>query len=368
MRFQALTRTIALSAMLACALAVVVARSAPRPAAFRVRREAQAAVVNGTFLGRPDSEGQVLDAATGAFAPLPMPAGETLESAAFSAWVDDGGGRQVAGRWVRRTGPSGNRTVECMGLGRFSYPGGEPLDRVGDVPTPASAVCWCPGAAPRVLFTTWDGRLFRYAFGAARVGGAPARGALSRVAWPEPPPPLRAPCFDHLTWPTDARLRGRAVASVGEGAPGPGGRARRQRRLWWLRLSPDALRVEEAGRMDDPAREDPAHEETLPSLGRGPDGRLLLAYRRLSCGGRATELFVAPVTVDARTGVPRVRLADARKLDDEVIGSPAVFSADGQWVYALHKESGEHASLRRYPLRPPAEAPGPGTLAVVTAP
>ena len=355
MRLEWFTRMVVFGGLAACGLAVLVARSAPRPTEFRSRSEAHEAVINGGLLEVLDSAPRVLDTETGRVSPFALPEGETLESASFSGWIDDQGERQAAGFWIRRAGVPGNRLVTAVGLARFSYPSGRILDRVTEIPVPARAPCWYPGLVPRVLFATHEGKLFQYAFGGTRTAGAAAPGRLSSVVWRDPPAALSTPWVEHLTWPDDTRLGGRILASVSCGNPGITRRVYHPRRLWWLRLSGDGLHVDEAVRADDGAWDtDPWREESLPVLGRSSDGGLIVAFRRLSFAGDQMELYVAPVDCDTPTGPPTVRLAHARKMGDDVLGVPAMFSPDGKWLYALRKGSETRTILERYALEPSA--------------
>lgn len=347
MIFNTPVRLLALLVVIVCGLAVAVARLAPRPARVALKSVPRYVVINGPFLTRGQSPTQVLDTETGKLEPLPVPAGEALEWASFSDWVDGDGERQVVGRWVAYQAERGKLPSVGNGLGRFAYPSGRPLDRLGDSPVPGSAPCWYPGAAPRVLFASIGGQLYECTFGATQPTGQVAPAKVRPVPWPNPPAGLHRPRVNQPVWPQSPRLNGYVLAAVSSlrdevgGDYGP-------RRLWWLRLSPDGSSVAAGGRLFADADEDPAREECLPSVATLPDGACVLAYHRKEIGGDHEELFVVPITTEAADGPPSARRSESRLVTDRCVGTPAAFSADGRALYVVRGRRGELGVLGRY--------------------
>jgi hypothetical protein len=338
MRFHHLMRALSLGALGSCGLAVLVARAAPRPAELWMRRESRHAAIGGAVFAPGNTSARLLDRETGRLSRLLLPDGERLEVPSFRDWIDAQEERQVVGRWLR-VAPTG--ALVGTGLARVSYPSGRMLECESDVPTPAAPPCWYPGRVPKVLYVGTDRKLYQYTFGSGRMGGCEHPGHFAPVAWP-PTAAVGRAWIEFLTWPTDTRLGGRILATlVADRGP---------RRLWWLRLSANGLRVEDAAPADD-AGGDLDFEATMPSVGRRCDGQLVAAYLRSAYPAGTVELRVAPIEVDpSGTAAPRIAHRRARRVDVGMANSPAVFSADGHALYAFRREADLRASLSRYPL------------------
>jgi hypothetical protein len=339
MRFVFLSRLVTLASLAACALAVAVARLAPRPTEFRVRDDPYRVVVNGTIVSMRDVRPRVLDAEGGRLSVLNLPNGESLEWGAFSPWVGSGGEWQVVGRWLATRAVGGGRALTGSGLARVAYPSGRVLERVTSAPLPISPPSWDPSGAPRVLYAATDGRLALCTF---RASGGPD---ITPVVWRTPPRSLGRFRFEAVAWPSARPLQGYVIATVlpeePRGGYGPS-------RLWWLRLSRDGTTVLGSGplvaRTPDAAG---ATDESTPSVAaRGET--CLLAYQRRRDEDAPAELVVAPVRVDDRTDAPAVAPEECRALGNVVARVPAAFAPGATSVYALEGRAGADPVVRRF--------------------
>lgn len=366
MRVHLVIRAVTLAAMAACVLAVAVARTAPRPARFRVHAPSHRVIVPGLFFQQGRGQSHVLDTETGALTPLVLAEGDALEWASVSDWADDDGEHQVVGRWVHRESGRRNRALMDIGLGRFSFPGGRPLDRIPLPVLPASAPCWYPAGGERALFTTCDGQLYGVSLAGERGAATELTpNAVRPIRWPDPPPSLGSFRIQNPVWIKHPHLGDRFVVEIGavstaaQDAPDRSSRRWLCQRLWWLRLDPDGTRIVDGGPLLSDGEPDDQHHD-LPSLAALPDGSLVLAYRRREPVLETTQLYLTRVEVDPRTGAPTARRADSAKVMDECAIFPAAFSPDGVWLYALQRESRGDSELRRLAVAsvlPPSRTP-----------
>ncbi len=350
MGFFGLRRALSCVALAVCTSAVGVGRSVPRTPEVLVRSESHQMFLSQFPIGFPDGSGWVLDTETGNATALKV-GGETFHTASFAGWVDASGERQVAGWWVRFEGSEGSRVLTGSGLGRVSYPSGRVLDRIEEVPVPAHPPCWYPGPDPRILFATSAGALVQYSFDTAGTDGSCASSRLRPIRWLKPPEILRHPFVEYLVWLAHPGLRGRILASIRSEFPNSSSIARAPSRLWWLRLSRDGLSVQDAEPADDGTwRADREQGASLPALSMQPDGSALVAFLHIVSSGHANGLCIAPLEIDGARGTATIRLARARKLDDEICEVPPAFSPDGKSLYAVRRERGRAVAVRRYAI------------------
>jgi hypothetical protein len=76
-------------------------------------------------------------------------------------------------------------------------------------------------------------------------------------------------------------------------------------------------------------------EEHLASVSTTVDGRLVLAYLVRRGERRELELMLAPLTIDATTGTPRVNEDDAVTIARNRAFTPPAFSSDHRWLYSF---------------------------------
>lgn len=352
MRLGALKRAVTLSALTACAVAVIVARSTPRAGAFHDRREPHQVVFDEMHFSSGGLNTRVLDLRTGDVSPWVLAGTERLQRASFSGRVNERGEREVAGRWVRRTTTGGNCGVESTGVGRFLYPSGRALDRVPLDLVPASPPCWYPGDPPRVLFAASDGRLYRLSFHNHAEPSDADESDVRAIEWPNPPDAARNGHIGSPVWYNDPRLGNTLIAAVGCNSLGEGSDGAAHLwyrfRLWWLRLDAGGSEIVDSGPLF--ADSTPEEQQGLPSVTSLPDGELLMAFLRRPCVANSGDVYIVRLEVDERTGVPSARLSDCRKVTEECALVPLPFSPDGRWVYALERQSDGSARFARHEL------------------
>jgi hypothetical protein len=302
-----------------------------------------------------------LDRQTGQILQLEMPAGEVLDYAACSPWRDERGQFQAVGRWMNRTGKQFAFLPRDFGLARFSLPEGKVLDRIELEQMPISEPCWMPGMAPRILFPSGDGQIYRYDFSepGSSLGEARQPAQPQRVEWGITPPGMGLLYCRDLIWPTEEALGGRLIAALCYVKDG-GERPRMSGpELWWLQLSPDQSVIEAAGRLTDPDAQDRAHEEDpdveerLPNVVATAAGELTLAYLGRPGHQQTWDLRVASIAIERATGVPVLRRGSSRRVGSGFVCSSPTFSEDGQWIYGIrgHELGSDQLTLQRFPVK-----------------
>jgi hypothetical protein len=340
--FSSLVRLLVLLAMGSTMIAVGVARlDPPRPIRRMMKHESHVNISE-YYLDVADRTPRWLDVETGRVLPLPMTGGDVLDAASTSPWVDEQGERQVVGRWSRRTLEGTLSTIKDIGLGRYSFPKGEPLDLVSTEIVPVGQPCWFPGTGAKVLFTAGDGLVYRYAFEEEKGAddATPSRPSGDRqprpVTWRCEKPGVGDVFLSDLSFPSDPRMSGCVVAALREQERVPGQGLRYTRtRLYWLKLNHAGTEVVEAGRLVEPDAghsHDGEFDERAPSISTLSDGSLALAYLRQHAGRMGWELRIAPVNFPGDPGVPRVLETSARLLSSTCQPSHPAFSSDGRWL------------------------------------
>lgn len=336
------------------AVAIVLGRLTPDPAAVRTSASERYLAINGPFFERGNTRTEVLDAETGQLLDLDLPEGEMLQWASFSEWTDARGERQVVGRWSKKTGSYGSAVCEGVGLGRFAFPSGRALDQIATTTLPTGTPCWYPGTAARVLFAGADGRLYQYAFEQADgTAIPPSPDGVLPVEWPNRPTEFREVSFFDPYWPKDPRLGGRFLASVSVATENNGRRTLEPCRLWWVQLTSDGASIADAGPLstESPYTDSPDGtplEERLPRVARAADGGLALAYQVRPAGSSSGRLRVARLEFDARTRAPIMTPAHSEELAADCKAVPPVFTPRGDGLYAFHWRHADEPMLRRY--------------------
>lgn len=355
MRLGALMRVITLGALIACALAVIVARSAPTRGVFHHRGGLHHAAFDEIHFSMSGFRARVLDTQTGEMSPLVLPQAQGLQKASFSDRVNEQGEREVVGRWVRYTGKGPSREMDATGVARFAYPSGRVLDQVPLDFVPSSPPCWFSGDPPRVLLAGTDGRLYRVSFRDHIGQGGADDCEVQPIDWPQRPEGLRESHIGHPVWHKDLRLGNTLIATVGN-APSQehaNGLKRRGYRfqLWWLRLDASGSQIVGGGRLfaDNPNHDD---QEGFPSVASLPDGGLVLTFVRQAPATNVGDVYAVRLEIDDQTGTPVAHWSNARKVAEKCALVPAAFSPDGRWVFTLKGSPGESARLARRDLLP----------------
>lgn len=339
--FGTLVRGLVALGVLACTLAVGVARLVPQPSGFRLWSTARHAAFNGAFFSPAHMDTEVLNTETGQVSSLRLPEGDSLQWAGFSDWIDEDGESIVVGRWTSSTGSGGDRACEGIGIGRFSFPSGRPLDRVRIEHTPVSTPCWYPASAGRVLFAAADGMLYHYQFSGTRSGNGPVtEDTVQPIVWPNPPADVERIWIQEPSWPKDPRLSKCLFAVVGFRLPPAVGRKTLPYRIWWLRLNAAGTTIVDSGRLarDEADSESGAAEdvdERYPTLVPTRGGDLTLAYYLHQRHRNRGEVRLAPIELDPRTHAPFIRHGASKKLVDNCLPTPPAFTPSGEGLFAL---------------------------------
>lgn len=336
-------------ALVACVAAVAMARLAPRPASFKILTANRLEAINGYHFASSPHVPRLLDRETGKSAPLDLPGDDYVDCAAFSSWADEEGTSQVVGRWVRRSGPEG--MCEGYGLARFTFPGGEAIDRVPLEIMPVGRPCFMPGGSAELVFSGGDGRLYRFTFD-RDAGDEPSR--PTALGWREASAGKAPVAMNDPVWPSDSRLRGRLIVSLTtERTTATRRGPRHNSQLWWLELNADRTQVVAAGRLTRPgpsAADADTVEESQPNVTTTPDGGLALAYLSRRPGERGWNLRAAPIEVDPATGIPAVREEETATLAESRAHTAPIFSPDGRWVYTLARREPKPEGFERLAL------------------
>jgi hypothetical protein len=286
-----------------------------------------------------------IDPRTGRTTRVAEPAGGRLINASLSPWQEGRGGAQLVGHWTAwgREGRMG--APDGFFLVRIAQPGGTTLDRIPLNGALVGPPCWFPGDAARVLFAMPDGHLYVHSF-EGRRGRDPDAGAATRprrLTWQVPRPWGERGCPSGLSWPTDARLGGRVLASAYPRSGGPDGGRHDEPQLWWLRLDASGTAVAEVGCLGPPRPgdgPDGGGVERSPVVAATAGGDLALAYLYRPRGRRDWQLRLAPVQIDARTGAPVARTDAGRVVAEGCYPTEPVFSPDGRWVFGVVSDAG----------------------------
>jgi hypothetical protein len=289
------------------------------------------------------SDVQIFDIETGCTCSLALAQGERLELTSVSPWRDEQGEVQLVGRWSRLTG-GWQAKLTSVGLGRFAFPSGRPLDRVEIDILPTSPPCWYPGTGAKVLFAAGDGRLYSFSFD----GLASTKSAKSRlycepipISWCTKPPGEGPVFLCNPFWPTDQRLRGKLLVSLRLQQRVEGQLRYSSPRLWWLELDAEGAAIVAAGPLIDRDEDGDGTSRQFPLAAAAPDGTLLLAHLWKPRMFSRWSLAVAPISLGP-CGEPRCTLNErTRDQDGEFLPAGLVVSADGSRIYGHAAEGPE---------------------------
>lgn len=298
---------------------------------------------------------------TGRLETLKTPEDETLGAVSLAPWRDPEGRTQAVGHWMRYRGRDSELILEATGLARFRFPDGEPLERVTTYTVPTGPPCWLPGMTARVVFTSGDGRLYRFEFEGSTDPGADPFGcdrAPRLVKWPADGPDPDCLHFTDLSRPGDGALAASglilAALRITEDQ-----KPYTSPRLWWLRLDPTGSEVVAWGPLIRPEAIRDEVDLRFPTLATGADGRTRLAYLDRLPTQKTCRLRLTEIAVDKATGIPEPFDGPAAILAEGCSPSSPAFSADGSWVCCIRRPGGRLGPVvARFPLRPELASAG----------
>ena len=353
MRFSltSLVKMIGMLAVLACVVAIGLARMAPVASHFRMKSPPIYAVINSYGAQLDQSKLNFLDITKGSIQSVGLPRNQYLDFASCSPWVDDRGEYQVVGRFAEYQHGKGVPEVVRVGVARYAMPSGRLISTTPGDTVPNSRPCWYPGHASRILFAGGDGRLYQMDFSGydAELADEPIDNedyladtemAVEPVAiaWACKPPHDRMVISDPF-WSDDPRLGGKLIVSLSywtekerkEFTPG---------RLWWLKLNVEGTEIVEASPLDASDRsktpENSSGRVRFPSIAATPTGGLVLAY--LWQGEKTIgdwQVRIESLEFDAKTREPMSIPSSAKTITAAHVGTMPQFSADGRWLYAI---------------------------------
>jgi hypothetical protein len=297
------------------------------------------------FVSMPTLRGEallsLLETESGALTSVDLPSGDTLEHAACSPWLDESGKSQVVGLWRTRSGVGSERVTTAFGLGRFTFPGGECLDRVATSILPEGKPCWYPGTSAKVLFASNDGGLYRFAFESGQSEEASDSGRDQQplpIVWKTTPPGdnERSIRMSDPVWPVERAFGGRLLVSLRyEMKNDHGGMKFSQPRTWWLKLDAAGEAIEAAGPLgEDETAVDSAWTIRFPRPIHLADGSMRLATLKRNAGRASWDLHICELVIGAE-GAPRVIPGTEIVAASNCASVPLANSPDGGWVYYL---------------------------------
>jgi hypothetical protein len=360
--FTSLIRLTVILALASVSAAIGVSRLDPPAPSWRLAQGVTHAGICGLYWGTGQHDARWLDLDAGSLRPLPIPDGESLDTASLSPWRDETGASQVVGRWSRKE--PGTTVVEGLtnqfGLARYRYPSGERIDYVTTDVIPSGPVCWFPGTSAQVLFTGGDGGLYRFAFEPRTEGGEPDTEPLrlgfvegSRIA-----EQLDGAFFCDLSWPSDPRLNGLALVSLRTRSTVDSDPLQRYRysrgQIWWVRFNAEGTKVVAGGRLFDQKDSDAERDERSPVLGIGPDGHPLVTFKVKTQGGHGWDLRLARLDRERLSGEPLLSFAESRVAARNHAPCPSPISNDGRRVFSLTNQgaSWKRPHLEVVPVEP----------------
>ena len=264
-----------------------------------------------------------------------------------SPWRDKDGNLKAAGRWVcRREGEE-----EFCGIGFLTLPDSTVRNRVALDVLPTGKPYWVHGRPGEVLFPAADGQLYR-----CNVAGHAGENALDNsrrlplknegnrckaraVAWETEMPGLTAAYLNDPAVSSDPLLSHLVFVSLSTKEFRDGRQMIRPSKLWWLVMNDEGDAIVNAGRLTIPGPEETRSDtifERMPSVVTGAGGEIYVVYLTKISRQKFWQLQSAKLEIDAETALPRMRSgARSNELANDVAPSPLVFSANGEYVFAI---------------------------------
>ncbi len=346
-----LIRALALAAVALGAIAVGLGRLHPSQPLPRIAASVDHVGLPSYTKQRLESSADYLDLRAGDVRQFDLPPGDSLENQSFSPWRDANGQSQVVGRWGQR---GGSASENESGLGRYTFPDGEALDRIPTDFLPMGLPCWFPDRSARVLFAAGDGKLYRVDFEEQPRRDGTSEGPTPRaLTWAHPPEGCQEFDVRDPSWPTDPILAGGVLVSITNRVLIQGHQVQERPKLWWLRLNAAGTEIIASKRLTrEGATPGPAEnrDERLPTFGRSTTGEPLLAFLTREHHDEPWGLRVAPIRVDPVDGSPRASVLSAAVLAEDCTLFPPTFSTDGRWVVGLRNANALTFQYRRFPI------------------
>lgn len=337
-----LIRMTGLAALALTSVAVGLGRLFPEEAAYRrLQPTAPLQLVRGAT---DSADPRFVDPADGSIVHMALPQGSRLECARAAPWRDERGRTQVVGLWFQREpeqGFEGDRVTQ-VGIARFSYPDGEPLDVIETEATPSGPPCWIPGTPARVLYAANDGALYRVDFELdgrrAGVGPEPVK-----LTWPERPEALRGALIRDPYQPVEPALHDTLVVSLVRGVERDGHQTRASQ-LWWIRLNADRTTIVAAGPLLEAPLDAAAPLRRYPVVVSGGRGMRHLVWLERRPPTSGWTLKAASLILDSE-GSPRCEIDSSTDLADGLAPMTPLAAAGGRDLFL--QVGGETPTVRR---------------------
>lgn len=324
-------------------VAIGVGRMFPEGPQGRRLRSVQESQVNTFACARPGSSPLFLDAESCNLRTLVLPAGDRLVNARCSPWIERGGEAQVVGQWSSLSSGGISAGAGTVGLARFTFPSGEPLDRIETDVYPASPPCWLPGTGASVLFAAGDGKLYRYDFEEkATVPGVAqkAPGKPVELTWKSPLPGEGGVFLGDPCWVSLKSTESRLMVTLSSVERRDGRLLSTPNALWWLKLDPDAKSIIDSGPVFDGSPETDRHRR-FPAYASRPGVGTVIAHLSRRLGEGTWNLEIAPLRVDPETGNPVASLIDLKTVTTGCAATAPAFSVGGRWISCILPDDGE---------------------------
>lgn len=346
-RLIASIRLLSLIAALLTSAAIALGRAKPASAPQRIPSPPSYQVLDQAVTALHGRGSFAIDRESGRLEKFPLPPGVGIDKASVSPWEEDGQ-RQIVGLGWNRSGEEESLASAEFGLIRMTLPNGEILNRLilSNDSLPVAAPCWIPNAPASVLYVGGDYRLYRVDFASPSDdrGEAAADVRPRPVEWEACLPGDGSVHVRDLTLPDDARLGGRALASLRFKNSETGRYTDWQ--LWWLRMDRGGASIVAAGRLLDPGPSDTAGSRRLPnvvSIG----GEAALAYLAQRPGESSGRLRVAPIRFDADSGSPHALEGESRSMAEDCTTTSLVASPDCRWITLFRSGGGARLNAER---------------------
>ncbi len=341
-----LIRTTLLLVFAANVLAIGVARCLPSAPESRTLCEARMAGFE-TFMFPGEYPGPLLlDRRTGVTERLPLSNNEVFEHISCSPWVDADGESQLVGCLLEKQGAGSRSTLNEIGLGRITYPGGRIVDSIASPVVPSGPPCWMPGTDAKILFAGGDGVIYRFDFEDSRKAESTNKEPVP-VDWrvrDKTGKLVQAGMFSDLSWPAERRLRGRLVVALRRHESRVKNARVNPAEIWWLMLDDEGKSIIAASRLTkrpidagasisvDSEGCSESVEEACPVIGTSAAGEPVLAYLTKRPKEYGWRLQIVALEVDRKSLAPQVIEGTERVLADGCFHTPPVFSTDGRWI------------------------------------
>ena len=244
---------------------------------------------------------------------------------------------------MKHTGQAGDLASRGTGIARYTFPDGEPLDRVETEVLLSGPPCWFPGTMARVLFAATDGSLYRMSFEQPSGGSIAAEGRVPApvaLHWEVEGISEEDVFLADPIWPAGPQFRDTILVSLRQRELLEEGPLRRycHSEVWWLRLDPSRSRIIAGGRVTRNGPGNPGEtlaSEFCPTVAIAPNGETLLGYLALTETEAQAQLMVASMEFDESEGTPTS--AAPWVVAEKCFLITPVFSSGGRTITCLIK-------------------------------